>query len=219
MPRARPAAIARQHSAASWQVNALVEATPISGPASVGITHVAFARDGRGRHVDDGENVLLLLLGIAQASPACRRSRPTARRRSRGRPSRAAPRGSGIRTRHRSRPAAARSARTSIWRSARRNRRCRRPRSRCASSLREIERQRRHAHALGRHVEVMRERVADDFRLLVDFLRHEMAMVALVDQERRRDSTSGPRARPACRPRRAPATPLRLSTAQSPSSR
>ena len=31
----------------------------------------------------------------------------------------------------------------------------------------------------------MRERVADDFGLLVDFLRHEMAMVALVDQERR----------------------------------
>ena len=34
----RPAAMARQSSAASWQVNALVEATPISGPASVGIT-------------------------------------------------------------------------------------------------------------------------------------------------------------------------------------
>ena len=32
----------------------------------------------------------------------------------------------------------------------------------------------------------MRERVADDFGLLVDFLRHEMAMVALVDEERRR---------------------------------
>ena len=31
----------------------------------------------------------------------------------------------------------------------------------------------------------MRERVPDDLRLLVDFLRHEMAMVALVDQERR----------------------------------
>ena len=31
----------------------------------------------------------------------------------------------------------------------------------------------------------MRQRVADDFRLLVDFLRHEMAMIALVDQERR----------------------------------
>ena len=39
--------------------------------------------------------------------------------------------------------------------------------------------------ALVRHVEIMRERVADHFRLLVDFLRHEMAMVALVDQHRR----------------------------------
>ena len=37
-PRARPAAIARHASTASWQVKALVEATPISGPASVGST-------------------------------------------------------------------------------------------------------------------------------------------------------------------------------------
>jgi hypothetical protein len=37
-PRARPAAMARQASTVSWQVNALVEATPISGPASVGMT-------------------------------------------------------------------------------------------------------------------------------------------------------------------------------------
>ncbi len=29
-------AMARQANTASWQVNALVEATPISGPASVG---------------------------------------------------------------------------------------------------------------------------------------------------------------------------------------
>ena len=38
VPRARPRAIARQASAASWHVKALVEATPISGPASVGST-------------------------------------------------------------------------------------------------------------------------------------------------------------------------------------
>ena len=31
----------------------------------------------------------------------------------------------------------------------------------------------------------MRQRMRDDFRLLVDFLRHEMAVVALVDQESR----------------------------------
>ena len=52
--------------------------------------------------------------------------------------------------------------------------------------LLEIERQRhRQRHALVRHVEIMRERVADHLGLLVDFLRHEMAMIALVDQERR----------------------------------
>src|SRR5262245_21380126 len=41
-------------------------------------------------------------------------------------------------------------------------------------------------HALGRHVEIARERVADDLGLLVNFLRHEVAIIALVDQERRR---------------------------------
>ena len=34
MPRARPSAIARQARTVSWLVNALVDATPISGPAS-----------------------------------------------------------------------------------------------------------------------------------------------------------------------------------------
>ena len=37
----------------------------------------------------------------------------------------------------------------------------------------------------GRHVDVIRQRVADDFGLLVDFLGHEMAMVALVDEHHR----------------------------------
>ncbi|GJD80758.1 hypothetical protein NBEOAGPD_4001 [Methylobacterium gregans] len=37
-PRARPAWIARHSSTVSWHENALVEATPISGPASVGST-------------------------------------------------------------------------------------------------------------------------------------------------------------------------------------
>ena len=38
LPRARPAARARQASTASWAVNALVLATPISGPAMVART-------------------------------------------------------------------------------------------------------------------------------------------------------------------------------------
>jgi hypothetical protein len=47
-PRARAGgdAQATQH-VASWQVKALVEATPISGPASVGMMTSALARDGR----------------------------------------------------------------------------------------------------------------------------------------------------------------------------
>ena len=36
VPRARPSPMARQASTLSWQVSALVEATPISGPARVG---------------------------------------------------------------------------------------------------------------------------------------------------------------------------------------
>ena len=47
----------------------------------------------------------------------------------------------------------------------------------------EIERQfRRQRHALGRQVDVVRQSVADHFRLLVDFLGHEVAVIGLVDQ-------------------------------------
>jgi hypothetical protein len=38
VPRAFPAAIARHASVVNWQVNPLVEATPISGPAIIGAT-------------------------------------------------------------------------------------------------------------------------------------------------------------------------------------
>ena len=50
----------------------------------------------------------------------------------------------------------------------------------------EIERQRhRQRDALGHHIEIIRQRMADDFRLLVNLLGHEMAMVALVDEHDR----------------------------------
>ena len=49
VPRALPAPIASDASTASWQVKALVEATPISGPARIGRTDVGFARYGRFR--------------------------------------------------------------------------------------------------------------------------------------------------------------------------
>ena len=45
-----------------------------------------------------------------------------------------------------------------------------------------VDRQR---DALGRHVDVARQRVADHFRLLVDFLGHEVAVIRLVDQRGR----------------------------------
>ena len=45
-----------------------------------------------------------------------------------------------------------------------------------------IERQRhRQRHALGRHVDVVCQRMADDFGLLENLLGHEMAVIALVD--------------------------------------
>ncbi len=51
----------------------------------------------------------------------------------------------------------------------------------------EVERQLdRQRYALGRHVDVARQRVADHFGLLVNFLGHEVAIIRLVDQERRR---------------------------------
>ena len=38
-------------------------------------------------------------------------------------------------------------------------------------------------HALGAHVHIVAERVRDGLGLLVDFLGHEMAVIALVDHE------------------------------------
>ena len=55
-----------------------------------------------------------------------------------------------------------------------------------AVELAEIERQlHRQRHALGRHVDIIRQRMADDFGLLVNFLGHVMAMVAFVDEQHR----------------------------------
>ena len=76
----------------------------------------------------------------------------------------------------------------------------------------------RHRRAPGGEVEVVGERVADDLGLLVDLLRHEVAVVALVDEHaggeraHHRPLTGAPLASWI-------ATPSRVSTAQSPSSR
>ena len=59
-------------------------------------------------------------------------------------------------------------------------------RDRNALDVLEVERQLdRQRDALARHVDVARQRVADHFRLLVDFLGHEVAVVRLVDQRGR----------------------------------
>ena len=51
----------------------------------------------------------------------------------------------------------------------------------------EVERQlHRQRDTHSRHVEIVRKRMADHLGLLVDFLRHEMAVIAFVDQERGR---------------------------------
>ena len=93
-------------SAASWVVNALVDATPISGPARVSITQLRLAHQRALGHVADRElREVARLLGEAAAPPACRRSRRTARR-SRTACS-SAPPGCGSGTRSRSPPSTA----------------------------------------------------------------------------------------------------------------
>ncbi len=55
-----------------------------------------------------------------------------------------------------------------------------------ALNILEVERQgHRQRHAVGRHVDIARQGVADDFRLLVNLLGHEVAIIRLVDQRRR----------------------------------
>src|SRR5262249_23044541 len=63
----------------------------------------------------------------------------------------------------------------------------RRPTGRDRDTLERAKVERQLARQLNpfvRELDVVRERVADDLGLLVDFLRHEVAMVALVDEER-----------------------------------
>ena len=79
---------------------------------------------------------------------------------------------------------AARASRTSICRRGRHRTPCRRRRSvsRDALASASVRPSSRNAHAGPDGIEIMRERMADDFGLLVDFLRHEMAVAALVDE-------------------------------------
>ncbi len=66
--------------------------------------------------------------------------------------------------------------------------------------FREIDAEVGEVHLARRHVDVIGERMRDDFRLFVNFLRHEVAVITLVDQQRTRnrldhgpvDASAGP---------------------------
>ena len=181
-PRALPAATASAASTISWQVKALVEATPISGPGQRRQHGFAFARDGRGRHVDDGERMHALLFGVAQ-----RRQRigGLAGLRNEDRQIALAQRRLAVAEfggdiefdRQRGQPLEPVFGDVAgIARGAAGD-------DRDALDVLEVERQfERQRHPLGRHVDVARQRVADHFGLLVNFLGHEVAIVGLVDQ-------------------------------------
>ena len=146
---------------------------------------LAFARDRRGRHVDHGERMHALRLGVAQ-----RRQRVGGL--------------AGLRNEDREIALAQRRLAVAEFRGdIEFDRHARQPlepvfgdiagiargaagRDRDPLDILEVERQfHRQRHALGRHVDIARKRMADHFRLLVDFLGHEVAIVRLVDQRRR----------------------------------
>ena len=146
---------------------------------------VAFPRDGRTRHVDDGKDVLPVLARIAQ-----RRERVggLARLRNEDREVAGIERDVAVaefggdvdldREPRKALEPVARDHAGIVGGAAR----C----DRNALERAEIERQRhRQRDAFRRHVEVFRQRVADHFRLLVDLLGHEVAVIALVDEHHR----------------------------------
>ena len=146
---------------------------------------VAFPRNGRTRHVDDGKDVLPVLARIAQ-----RRERVggLARLRNEDREVAGIERDVAVaefggdvdldREPRKTLEPVARDHAGIVGGAAR----C----DRNALERAEIERQRhRQRDAFRRHVEVFRQRVADHFRLLVDLLGHEVAVIALVDEHHR----------------------------------
>ena len=169
----------------SWQVNALVEATPISGPASVGSTTSDSRAMVEVRTLTIGGDALALAPCSSAASPACRRSRPTARRTATSPPLRqrrlaVAELGGDVDLDGHARialePVLADEAGV-VGGAAGRDGDARQM---LAGST---PRSGRSTRASG-HVDVVGQRVADDLGLLVDLLGHEVAVVALVDQQR-----------------------------------
>ena len=146
---------------------------------------LAFARDRRGRHVDHGQRVHALALGVAQRG---QRVGGLAGLRNEDREIALAQRRLAVAEfggdidldRH------AREPLEPVFGDVAGIARGAAGRDRNALDVLEVERQldRQH-HALGRHVDIARQGVADHFRLLVDFLGHEVAVVRLVDQRGR----------------------------------
>ena len=172
-----------QARTASWQVKALVEATPISGPARVGAT-MSLSR-AMVELATLTTDMILCPFALAQrseakvsaVSPDCetrRVSPPGSKRRIAiaklggdfdidRQPREALEPIFGGQPREIGGAAAA---------------------DREAGQFRHVDRQLEgKRHAPRRHVEVMRQRASDDLGLFVNFLRHEMAIIAFVDQE------------------------------------
>ena len=145
---------------------------------------VTFARNGGGRHVDDSHQVLALLLGVAQGGQRIRR---LARLRDNQRQPARLHRGLAIAELGGDinihghpgvtlEPVFAGQARQIAGATGRYGEAIE-----FGNVKTKLERQ---AHLLLGHVEVMRQCAGDHFRLLVNFLGHEVAVIALVDHMR-----------------------------------
>ena len=80
LPRASPAAMAKRGQRRQLAGEGLGRGDADLRTGIGGQHDIGFARDGAFRHIDHRDGGLALGLGIAQAPPACRRSRPTATR-------------------------------------------------------------------------------------------------------------------------------------------
>ena len=163
-------------------MNALVEATPISGPASVGRTAWDFARDGGIGYVDDGRNALSVGLCKAQRRQGIGRLAGLRHKhgKSAGRQGRlpVAQFGGDVDLNGNARvtfdPMLADEAGI-VGGAARRD--CH------VLDCSKVNAKIRQGHGARSHVKVDGERTSDHIGLLLNFLRHEVAMVALVNDE------------------------------------
>ena len=153
-------------------------------PGEGGRDDMAFARDGRGRDIDDAEHMLALRLGIAQRGQRVRRLARL--RHDDGQPALFHRRLAVAElARHIDLNRHARDPLEPVFRGEARDKRRAAGDDGDARHALKRERQiKRQRDAARRHIEIMGERAPGDLRLLMDFLRHEMAEIALVDEQR-----------------------------------